>query len=313
MSTRNQPAFPGERTAISLGKGAAQRAALPRILLLLGAAAGAVLLYFRAAPNVGDDFWALVLAVAIPVLGLGGIWLGIDGLRQRSDLRALSALAAGERPQSGAWVAIAGTAKPLGRTFEATLGGRPALACTYRVYEKVSETRLGSASSSTRVRRRYAGWHLVPMAIETSTMRIRLRGFPDLIDLELHVFGASRVGALAAVATEPPWLLKDAARAGLLAKPCDELHVDWKLGEPVPAGRLETKEWVLRPGEQICVCGHFENGALLPSRWRRRGLPLYPGSTGAVLEKLRGESRVYLRFGGIAVAAATGLGAAFLR
>jgi hypothetical protein len=282
-------------------------------VLPLAGLATALFLYRRAVDRSVDDFWAFALSVGLPILILGGLWLLREGVWQMRDLRALAALSSGERPRAGAWVAVAGIGRALTRPFEDTLSGQPALASAYQVFEEVPSLRRSLRASSHSLRRRYAGWHMVPTAIETGVLRVRLRGFPDLMELQMSPHGASNVGRLAKTATAPPWPIKHAARAGLLAKVRDEFHVDWKLGEAVEEGRIKTKEWVLRPDEPLCVCGRFIDGALLPSRFRPRGLPVYPGSRDEVVERLRGESRWYLRLGIVASAIATGLAGWLLR
>lgn len=280
-----------------------------RVAVIVAGAVAAVLVYQRAAPRIDDAFWAVSLAIAIPGLCAGGVWLLREGLRQRRDRRALAALGSGGQLQDGEWVAVAGVARAVGRPFEETLSGRPALASMYRVIEKVPIR----SRSSHWVNRRYSGWHMVPTVIETNSIRLRLRGFPDLFGLTMSPHGASNVGRLAKVATLPPGRYENAAHAGLLAEPRDELHIDWQLGEPQAGARIETKEWLLHPDEPVCVCGRLENGALLPQPSHPAGLPIYLGSAAQVLEQLRGESRVYLRLGAGALVLAAALGGWFLR
>jgi hypothetical protein len=281
-------------------------------VIIAAGLAAAVWAYQRVVDRGIDDFWALCAGVALPVLALGSPWLLREGVRQCRDLRALERPHVGEPLREGGWVGIAGVARASNRPYQETLSGQPALASTYRVTEKISRpTRKGQRNA--RSQRRYSGWHMVPTVIDTQTRSVRLRAFPDLFALVMSTQGASNVGRLAEKATAPPWSVTNAAQVGLLTEVRDELHLDWKLGEADENGRIEIREWVLRPEEPVCVCGPMVNGALVPSRAHPDGLPLYPGTRQQVLAMLRGASRVYLGLGASALASVVGLGTWLLR
>ena len=56
--------------------------------------------------------------------------------------------------------------------------------------------------------------------------------------------------------------------------------------------------WIMRSGEQVCVCGRWRDGALYPDRSRPRGLPVYLGTPIEVEKSVAGEAKVLLYGGG---------------
>lgn len=287
-----------------------------RAAVLATAVAAGVFVYRRAAPRFNDEFWAFALAVALPVLVLAGAWLAREALQQAADRRALErARSSPEHPRRGAWVAVAGPALALEEPFEAPLSGRPALACRYEVHlKRTTSSGTSSTGRSTSRRLLYEGFHLAPTGIESERLgRVRLRGFPDLLALDTSPLAGEFVRPEIAATTPGPVAFRFAARARLLARAGDRLHVDWTYArEEGRPGLPERKERILPPGARVCVLGRWQDGALVPSPYRARGLPVYGGTVEEVLARIGSESKIQLAMAGIALAVVAGLAWAFV-
>ncbi len=137
---------------------------------------------------------------------------------------------------------------------------------------------------------------------------VRLRGLPDLVNLEKS--GVGSPGKLAETAQERPRLFpRFAARRRLASLIQDRFDVDWRWRHPFDdeEHRTDCREWVLPPEEQVCVFGRWDDGALIPSPLRPRGLPVYQGEPGDVRFRLGGGFKVFF-----VLAVAAFLGAAWV-
>ena len=63
--------------------------------------------------------------------------------------------------------------------------------------------------------------------------------------------------------------------------------------------RIIRREWVLPPGERICVFGRWDGKALTPSPLRPRGLPVYAGSLERIRTEVGGGSKVFFALSAI--------------
>jgi hypothetical protein len=275
-------------------------------LVAIAALASAVAVFWLVELRAGDPFDALVAAFAVFVLVLGGLWLTREGLHEMLDHRAMSAIGRG-RPAEGDWVAVAGTAVPLGDETRAVLSDRPALACRYELLERAPFTRASGGTRSTMLKLRYEGWRVAPVGIKTATGTVRLRALPDLVNLERTDFGAAREGVLGSAEARSWFPPRYAARASLASLDRDRFDIDWRYGAIDPQGEIIRREWVLAPGEEVVVFGRWAGGSLAASPFRPRGLPVHAGSPGEVARRLGGGTKVFL-----ALAAAAFLGAAWI-
>ena len=219
---------------------AAFRGFVVPVVLMVGAVAAAIFIYYRARTNHGGDFGPFALSIALPLLTLGGIWVIQLGLRSMVDRRALANPL--RQPRNGSWVAVAGRAIALEEPIEASLSGRPALACSYQVLEEITE-RTGVGTSSThskRLRRCYEGFHQAPTGIETESGTVSLFGLTDLRELEELTLGLN-VGRVEGIAEPNPWYLpRPAARARLFAQESSRLRADWKYREVSAGGQIKV-------------------------------------------------------------------------
>ncbi len=98
----------------------------------------------------------------------------------------------------------------------------------------------------------------------------------------------------------------------MLAHTRDRIDVDIKYREEELAASGTCKSWVLRPGDQVCVFGKWEDGELLPAASRARGLPVYAGTAKDVFERLKDDSTAFMALGAVALAVAAGVALWFL-
>jgi hypothetical protein len=280
-----------------------------RLVLLVGGVWLGLALFSRIRPRVTDGFWAFAIAILVPLLLIGGAWLGREGWRRHADLGALRRFERGDAPKTGAWVAVAGVAQPHFEPIEAPLSLRPALACRYRVmdrpYRDLSDNR-HRTSASTKLR--LEGYHMVPTVIEGSSRRAHLLGFPELRNLEKSHLSSGTSSVEESAARGPAWPMSIVERGRIFSQPMNRLSIDWQYGKVEQPGGAERFEWVLAPGAEVCAMGRWSaNGGLLPHWSRMTGIPLYAGSPPAVAESLRSEARIYLAMGAILLVAAAGL------
>ena len=266
--------------------------------------AAGVAVYWWVTARTGDGLDALFPAFASIALVIAALWLAREGLYEAFDARAIAAIRNTSRKR-GQWVAVAGKAVARGEVIKATLSDRPALACSYKIFEKRVEGR--SSNRSLRMKLCYEGYHLAPTAIETTAGIVPLRGLPDLVNLEKSGVGAGGK-RLQQVAEKRSWFPpRYAARAHLAAQIQDRFDIDWYYGESEAYHSVERREWVLPPDEMVCVFGRWDGKALVPHPLRPRGLPVYAGSVDEVSQRLRGGSKVFFALAAIALLAAVWL------
>ncbi|MBW2394159.1 MAG: hypothetical protein JRG95_07800 [Deltaproteobacteria bacterium] len=285
--------------------GLSARAIATRWALSGAALVGAAAVY-RVMGSFGNDaFGAFFLALGS--LLLVGVALGLfrEGFHEALDHRALRAMTP-DLPQPGAWVAIAGRAVARHRTTKATLSDRPALAFSYKVFERAEGAR-EVGRRSTYLGLRYEGYHQVPIGIETAVGVVRVCGLLDLVNLEKSGVGRgnSRLAELAE--SRSRFSPRYAARAYIAAQIQDRFEIDWRYGEGEGIDMPEGKEWVLPPDEEVCVFGRWDGHRLVPSALRPRGLPVYAGKPETLRGRLGGGSRIFFALGVITLSLAAGL------
>jgi hypothetical protein len=153
-----------------------------------------------------------------------------------------------------------------------------------------------NSSRSVYVGILYEGHHLVPTGIETESGTVPLRALPDLVNLEKSGFGKGEA-QIDGTAKRHDKSERRAALAQLAAESHDRFDVDWKYGDAADDSAIVRKEWVLSPGEPVCVLGRWDGHALTPSPLRPRGVPVYAGTAEQVRARLGGGSKVFFVLG----------------
>ena len=234
-------------------------------------------------------FWLLGPAGAawwaVPVLLFAGLWLVLQGLNERADLKAVSNE---NRPRDGQWVAVAGRAVALDETDEVIL------ACRFEIYDKIR------AHDPPRdiLRQRYDGFYLRPAGLDTDTGVVPLAGFPDMIHYEKRSLPGDMIANAKASAFQcpywmPPYLGSEIVLSGMQ----DRIETSLRYREEEDASEREIKSWPLNAGDEVCIFGVWRNGALHPSRQRPRGLPVHAGTRAQVREHLGDTSKFVLGLG----------------
>lgn len=283
------------------------RSLATRPLLAATAPVGVAVVYWWARSQGNDALESLLLALGVLALIGAAAWLAREGLWEALDHRALNAMGTGSR-EPGDWVAVAGRAVALEEEIKATLSQRPALACSYKVFERfVHGARSPSESRSLALQLRYEGCHLAPTGIETAAGVVPLHGMPDLVNLEKSGVGTPGPELEEKAERRGRYPPRYAARAALAAMVTDRLDVDWQYRPVEDLHSLLIREWVLPPGEQVCVFGRWDGRALVPSPLRPRGLPVYAGPPEAVGPRLGGGAKVFFVLAAIPLVAAAWL------
>ena len=237
----------------------------------------------------------------LPIIIAGGLWLISQGNRDKADHRALESCARSNRPTNGEWAAVCGKAIALepdtNTPFEGVLAFR---------YEVLDYRMWGKTDSKLTIT--HDGFYLTPTGIETGDGVVRLAGFPDLIHLEkgsLPVGVHSRAEQQAQL--NPQYLPRFVSRTFMVANTRSKIEAYikyYKVNEETTRARL--KSWVLHPDQQVCVFGIWNDGELLPSLNRPRGLPVYAGSSEEVLARLKDDSSAFYILGSSLIFTAAG-------
>ena len=241
-----------------------------------------------------------ILALIVPILVFAGLWLVMFGLKDRADFQAMQKSGP---PRPGQWTAVCGTARALEKTED------DILACRFQVFDE--EREMDNEPGGTRSKKftcRYDGFFLVPMGIETENGTIPLAGFPDLVHLDKEPLpNGLLVRAKAAAHDCPKWLPMPLAREIILSGIGDRAQTCLHYGKEEEASQGTIRSWMLRPGDQVCIFGRWNDGALTSSKDRPRGLPVYKGDAETVRAKLSGDSSAFLILGTIFLVIAMGL------
>lgn len=251
-------------------------------------------------------------AFIVMLLALCGLWLIQQGRRDKADHRAVERAMQSERPGRGEWAAACGRAVALEPDAPAPF--EDVLAYRFEVFDYSS----GSLRSSTGRRSeyldlRYDGFYLAPTGIETDAGIVRLGGFPDLVHTTKRALPQGVLARAEERAQLKPRIMpKLVARAIMLTHARDRIDADIKYREEELASRGTCKSWVLRAGDPVCVFGKWNDGELLPAPGRVRGLPVYEGTAKEVLERLKGDSNAFVKFGAVLIVIAAGVAVWFL-
>ena len=279
----------------SPGLGAAVSAVVSANLRLIAATALICGLYYAAVPSGG-------FSIFVPVLVFAGLWLVLFGLNDKADHAAIER--ADRTPSNGQWTAVCGTAT--------ALDDAPGdiLACRFQVFDRQDGLGRGGGSDSRDLKCRYDGFYLVPTGIETTESTVKLAGFPDLVHIEkTPLENDLLIRAKEAAFSCPSYLPISVARQMVLKGVMDRVETSLSYGDEPQSSRGETRAWLLRPGDQVCVFGGWKDGALQPAGNRPRGLPVYAGTAEEVRERLKDDSGSFLWVGGVVLAAAAALAA----
>ena len=263
---------------------AAIRTLVRRNLPWLGTTIVVTLVYWQLDP-AGEAWWA------VPVLLFAGLWLVLQGLNERADLRAVSSQGG---PRDGQWVAVSGKAVAL----EEPDG--EILACRFEIYDKEPERDI--------LKQRYDGFYLRPAGLETDSGVVPLAGFPDMIHYEKRALPGDMIASAKASAFQcpywmPPYLASEIVLSGMQ----DRIETSLRYRDGEDGDEREIKSWMLNAGDQVCVFGIWRGGALHPSPQRPRGLPVYAGTPAEVREHLGDTTKFVLGLGVILLTAAFGL------
>ena len=121
------------------------------VALAVPLAVGGVV-YWWVTARTGDGLDALFPAFASIALVIAALWLAREGLYEALDARAIAAIRNASRKR-GDWVAVAGKAIARGEVIKATLSDRPALACSYKIFEKRVEGKSRNRSLRMKIGR----------------------------------------------------------------------------------------------------------------------------------------------------------------
>jgi len=227
--------------------------AIPLALYLLVAAViGAVV--YRRFPAVGPATLAAFIGGFILFLGLGYLY-GIRGKVAESMMirRALS----GAPPRDGKKFAAIGRLAPNGPPVISPFTKTPAVACKYEIQSHAGE---GVATL-------YSGFAMNPSSIQGRHGTVRLLAYPDLkVRSSTATSDEARRNAEQYVASTK---FRDAT-AGRLRESLAEMMALYKDddgtirhdqrnagAESSNLGYAHFLEWIVRPGEQVCVIGHY--------------------------------------------------------
>lgn len=243
------------------------------------------------------------VAVFLPISIAAGLWLIAQGLKDRADHHAIERHIGREEPGPGDWVAICGKTIALQPDAEAPFDD--VLAFRYQVFDEETRPRTQGSPRSRRLICSYDGFYLVPTGIETTRGSVRLCGFPDLSHLDKRSLPAGVHDRAHARAQKNPRILpRFLARSLFLASIVDRFEGYIRYGEGPEGVAGKCQSWLLRPMDEVCVFGRWQNDGLWPGPNRPRGLPVYSGTARDVRERLKDDSKAFFIIGGVAIGGA---------
>ena len=231
----------------------------------------------------------------VPVLVFAGIWLVIQSRHERADYQAIRT---DGPPQSGQWVAVSGRAQPLEQSDS------DILAYWFTVNGLVAS----SDGKGGVLKTCYDGFYLQPTGIQTESGMVPLAGFPDLSQYHERSMPDDMVENAKEAATKCPyWMPSYLGCQITLSGVRDRVEASLSYEDSSRASRFETKSSILSTGDEVCVFGHWRNGALCPSDQRPKGLPVYAGTAAQVREHLSDTSKFVLSLGVILLVIASAI------
>ena len=202
------------------------------------------------------------------IFGGFALYLGIMylyGIRQKiADIGLIRRARSGDAPRDGERIAAIGRIMPNGPALTSPITKSPAIAYKYEV----------KTSAGKNDRMHYNGFALTPSTIQGQTRPIRLLAYPDLAvnakylnggeaqqNIEEYVnkteFSEVGIGNIGSAFKEMMSLFKDDDGS---------IRYDNCVNKELNFDRARLIEWVIKPGEQVCVFGHFsaEKGGIVP-------------------------------------------------
>ncbi len=271
---------------------ASQKSVAPRAIATQIAAISAVGL---AIVIVSFAIGLSMLTVVGPVLVAAGLWLIVQGLKDRADHRAVARAIRLEQPRQGQWTAVSGKAVSLGRK---PADPRDILAFRYQIFDVTRGKSKSGRTGSKSLVPRYDGYFLAPTGIKSRFGTVQLFGFPDLIHLDKKGLPNDvLVRSKEKAELKPEFLPGFAARMLVSTQIRDRFDAAIKYSNEESTSEGTSKFWQLRPDEEVCVFGVWKNRALFPSSNRPRGLPVYAGTAEEVHQRLKEDSSAFMIIG----------------
>ena len=219
-------------------------------------------------------------AVGAGVVGGGVLWIGIGyfwGIKKKiSDSGIVRRALSGVPPRDGEKMAAIGRIEPVSSALAAPLSKTACVAYKYEIYT-------GSGDDRTV---HYDGFAMTPSMIQTQQGSVRLLAWPDLknspVDVPPEVGAKNAAEYIAATQFREPAVMNfrksltemlDVYRDDDGTVRFDLIGMfEYQAGKNDTAKiDLETahyREWLLRPGEQVCVIGTYSatRGGIVPSK-----------------------------------------------
>lgn len=201
-------------------------------------------------------------------LGFGYLW----GIKKKiADAKIIRRGLAGDPPLDGEKIAAIGRIEPSGSALVSPLSRTPCVAYKYEIRDRYT------SRHSSEARTFYDGFALTPSMIQTPSGSTRLLGWADLnfnratIPEEIARKNADEY--IAATQFSEPTIMQIRASIQKMMDiyKDDDGTVRFDQKHFQPPETLDNAmfyEWVLRPGEQVCVTGTYsvERGGIVPSK-----------------------------------------------
>jgi len=233
-------------------------------------------------------------SIVILIFMTGTCWMLMYLLRFISDYRAVSYLIQSEKYglntpiKQGKWTAVAGKTILLTQYIKPTFP--EIIAYQYKIADEVYRDSSDKSITNTMMALRNEGYYLVPSAIKSNFGIIKLRGFPDLTHLKKMPLPKAVLTDLDKLSIRSKFP-RFYHRAWALAEFENSVRIDWKHTETSHQENFTLKTLVtakvLKINENICAIGCWNQGELVPSIFRPRGVTIYPKTPIEVQKQLR--------------------------
>ncbi len=239
-------------------------------------------------------YWAVLrghMPYALPAAIGAGLFMAVVAGTYRisiNDLRSARRLSVDAMPRDGDTVAATGPIRVDSAPLRTPFSHRPAALYVYDVEHD---------SGDGQPVKDYSGLALAPAYVDAFHGPVRIGGFPQLEAFDKQ-FDDSAKGRAAAQAYVRATKFEDLAgfqfRATIDAVRqviggAGALRKDWKLTNDGVTSESRVVEQVVEPGEDVCLIGRYENGAIVP----HEGVTprLVRGRADAAVAALRGKAK----------------------